>query len=65
MKNQEEMSLFLQDQLIWAQQDQAYLANLHCQPHLKLNIGNMVYMNAKHFASERENKSLSSKNASH
>ena len=63
VKNQEDMASFLQDQLIWAQQEQAYWANQHRQPHPDLKVGDMVYVDARHFTSERESKLLSSKNA--
>ena len=62
IKNQKKMVSFLQDQLIWTQQEQIYWANQHRQPHADLKVGNMMYMDAKHFSNKRKSKSLSSKN---
>ena len=56
------MATFLQDQLIRAQQKQAHWANQHRQSHLSYNIGDIVYVDACHFAG-RKSKSLSMKNA--
>ena len=61
--NQEETVQFLQDQLVWAQEEQAYWANKQRQPHPELNLGDMVYVDARHFASQKDSKSLSMKNA--
>ena len=57
------MVLFLKNQLAWAQEKQIHWANQHCQPHPSYKIGDMIYVNAKHFANERNSKSLSMKNA--
>ena len=61
--NQEETVSYLQDQLTWSQQEQAHWANRNHQPHPELNVGDMVYVDARHFASEQDSKSLSMKNA--
>ena len=61
--NQEETVSYLQDQLTWSQQEQAYWANQTCQPHPEYKVEDMVYVDARHFASERDSKSLSMKNA--
>ena len=64
VKQQEETRSLLQDQLTWAQEEQAYWANKQRQPHPELNVGDMIYVDARHFsASERGSKSLSLKNA--
>ena len=60
--NQEEMVQFLRDQLVWAQEEQAHWANQNRQPHPEYKVGDMVYVDARHFA-EQESKSLSMKNA--
>lgn len=56
------MLSFLQDQLAWVQQNQTHWANQHYQLHLSYQVGDMVYVNARYFASERDSKSLSMKN---
>ena len=61
--NQEERLSYLQDQLTWSQQEQAHWANQNCQPHPEYKVGDMVYVDARHFASKRGSKSLSMKNA--
>ena len=61
--NQEETLSYLQNQLTWAQEEQAYWANKQRQPHPGYKVRDMVYVDAKHFASERDSKSLSMKNA--
>ena len=61
--NQKEMVSYLQDQLTWAQQEQTHWANQNRQPHPEYKVGDMVYVDARHFASERDSKSLSMKNA--
>ena len=63
VKNQEEMASFLQDELAWTQKDHTHWANQNCQSHPKLKVSNMVYVDAKYFSSERDNKLLSMKNA--
>ena len=60
--NQQEMASFLQDQLVWAQKKQAHWANQNCQPHPGYKVEDMVYVDARHFASKKSNKSLSMKN---
>ena len=49
--NQEETLSHLQDQLTWAQEKQAYWANQNQQPHPEYKVGDMVYVDARHFAS--------------
>ena len=61
--SQQERVLFLQDQLVWAQKKQAHWANQNRQPHSRYKVRDMVYVDAKHFASEKSSKSLSMKNA--
>ena len=60
---QEKMMSFLQDQLAWSQDEQTQFANKICQPHPEYKIGNKVYVNARHFASEKDKKLLDLKNA--
>ena len=59
---QEAMRTWLRDQLAWAQEEQTRHANKGRQPHPEYKIGDMVYVNAKHLASERPSRSLSFKN---
>ena len=61
--NQEETVQFLRDQLVWAQEEQAHWANQNCQPHPEYKVEDMIYVDARHFASERDSKLLSMKNA--
>ena len=61
--NQEKTLSHLQDQLTWTQEEQAYWANQNRQPHPEYEVGDMVYVDARHFASEQDSKSLSMKNA--
>ena len=61
--NQEERLSFLQDQLTWSQQEQAHWANENRQPHPDYKVGDMVYVDARHFASKKASKLLSMKNA--
>ena len=64
VKQQEETRSFLQDQLLWSQQEQAHWANQNRQPHPEYKVGDMVYVDARHFnAGHCESKSLGSKNA--
>ena len=63
VKQEEETRSFLQNQLTWSQQEQAHWANQNCQPHPEYKVGDIVYVNARHFASKRDSKSLSMKNA--
>ena len=51
--NQKERLSYLWDQLTWAQQEQAYWANKQRQPHPELNVGDMVYVDARHFTSKK------------
>ena len=57
------MMTFLQDQLAWSQDEQTRFANKIRQPHPKYKISDKVYVDARHFASERDKKSLDLKNA--
>ena len=62
--NQEETVSYLQDQLTWSQQEQAHWANQNRRPHLEYKVGDMVYVDARHFsASKGKSKLLSLKNA--
>lgn len=47
---------FLQDQLAWAQEEQARFANGDRQPHPEYKVGDEVYADARHFASEKSSK---------
>ena len=58
----EKMISFLQDKLAWSQDEQTQFANRICQPHSKYKIGDKMYVNARHFASERDKKSFNLKN---
>ena len=60
---QEKMMSFLQDQLTWSQDEQTQFANRTCQPHPEYKIDDKVYVDARHFPSERDNKLLDLKNA--
>ena len=59
---QAKMMTFLQDQLAWSQDEQTQFANKTRQAHLKYKIGDKMYVDARHFASEREKKLLNLKN---
>ena len=48
--NQKETVSYLQDQLTWSQQEQAHWANQNRQPHPEYKVGDMVYVDARHFA---------------
>ena len=61
--NQEETVPYLQDQLTWSQQEQAHWANQNCQRHPEYKVGDMVYVDTRHFANEQDSKLLSIKNA--
>ena len=64
VKQEKETRSFLQDQLVWAQQEQTHWANQNRQPHPGYEVGDIVYVDARHFnASERGSKFLSMKNA--
>ena len=56
------MLFYLQDQLTWSQQKQAHWANQNCQPQLKYKVEDIVYIDARHFVSEQDNKWLNMKN---
>ena len=62
VKHQKETCLFLQDQLVWAQQEQAHWANQNRQPHPGYEVDDMIYVDARHFTSKKNSKSLSMKN---
>ena len=62
MKQEEETRLFLQNQLMWSQQEQAHWANQNCQLYPEYKVGDIVYMDAKHFTSNKSSKSLGMKN---
>ena len=62
--NQKKTVSYLQDQLMWSQQEQAHWANQNCQPHPRYNVKDMVYVDARYFSTSNcESKSLSLKNA--
>ena len=61
--NQEETLSYLQDQLTWSQQKQTRWANENLQPHPEYKFGDIVYVDARHFAGKKDSKSLSMKNA--
>ena len=68
VKQKKKTRLFLQEQPLWSQplwsqQEQVHWTNENCQPHPEYRVGNIVYVDARHFASERDSKSLSMKNA--
>ena len=60
--NHKETLSYLQDQLTWAQEEQTHWANQNCQPHPEYKVKDMVYVDARHFASEEDSKLLSMKN---
>ena len=51
---QKEMMTFLEDQLAWFQDEQIRFANRIHQSYLEYQIGDKVYVDARHFASERQ-----------
>ena len=55
--------VFLQDQLAWSEDEQAQFANRTRQAYPNYNIGDKMYVDARHFASERDKKLLDLKNA--
>jgi len=57
------MREWLQDQLVWAQEEYAKYANRSRQPHPEYKIGDKVYVDARHFAAERPSRSLGQKYA--
>ena len=57
------MMTFFQDWLAWSQDEQIQFANRTCQAHSKYKIGDKVYVDARHFASEKDKKLLNLKNA--
>ena len=60
---QDEMMEFFWDQLVWLQDEQARFANRTCQAHPEYKINDKVYVDARHFTSERDKKLLDLKNA--
>ena len=54
---------WLQDEICWAQEEQERQANKHRAPHPEYRLGDLVYVNAKHFAAQRPSVSLGYKNA--
>ena len=60
---QGEMMEFLWDQLAWLQDKQAQFANKTRQAHSEYKVEDNIYVNARHFASERDKKLLDLKNA--
>ena len=60
--NQKEIILFLKDQLAWAQEEQTHWANQHYQPYPGYKVGDIVYIDTKHFVSKRDSKLLNIKN---
>ena len=62
VKNQEEMMTFLHDQLAWSQDEQTRFANRGRQPHPEYKIDDEVYVDASHFVSESDKRSLDLKN---
>ena len=63
VKQKEETRSFLQEQLLWSQEKQAHWANQNRQPHPEYKVRDMVYVDARHFTSEKDSKLLSMKNA--
>ena len=61
LTNQQKIASFLQDQLVWAQKEQAHWANQNWQPHPGYKVGDMIYVDARHFVSKKSSKSLSMK----
>ena len=62
IERQEAMRTWLRDQLAWAQEEQTRHANKRPSTSPRIQNRDMVYVNAKHFASERPSRSLSFKN---
>ena len=56
------MMIFFQDQLAWSQDEQTWFANRTCQAHLKYKISDKMYVDVRHFTSERDKKWLNLKN---
>lgn len=54
---------WLQDEIVWAQEEHQRHANKHRQPHPEYRLGDEVYVDARHFAAERPSISLGYKNA--
>ena len=59
---QEAIQKWLVDHITWAQADQIKHANKSRIPHPEYKVGDLVYMNSKDFISQRQSRSLSSKN---
>jgi hypothetical protein len=54
---------WLQDEIAWAQEEQERQANRRRTPHPEYRIGDLVYVDARHFAAERPSVSLGFKHA--
>jgi transposase InsO family protein len=63
LARRQQIEEYLQDQIAWAQEDYEKHANKHRSPHPEYRVGDLVYVNAKHFAAERPSRSLGMKNA--
>lgn len=62
IERHEAIRKYLIERITAAQDDQEKHANVNRQPHPEYKIGDMVYVNAKDFTSDRQSRSLSSKN---
>ena len=62
VRKHEDIRKHLQEQLTWAQEEQARYANRDRQPHPEYKVGDRVYVNAKDLKLKKASKSLSSKN---
>ena len=58
----EEIREYLREHITWAQSEYQEQADKNRQPHPQYRIGDLVYVDARHFAGERPSKSLGSKN---
>jgi len=58
----EEIREHLREHIAWAQSEYQEQADKNRQPHPQYRIGDLVYVDARHFAGERPSKSLGSKN---
>jgi hypothetical protein len=56
-----QINKFLRTELAWAQEDYTRHANAHRQPHPEYQIGDRVYVDARHFRLQRDSQSLASK----
>jgi len=59
----EAIRLHLQDEIAWAQEEQERHANKRRAPHPEYRVGDLVYVDARHFAAERPSVSLGYKHA--